>query len=144
MEELQRGGFAGAISACASRAQELTRAYAERTGLDVRRVSRKARNTQNVPDTHETAVLEEWELAARRGETLRESAVVRTENGARVLRYMKPIVVESMCLSCHGSKAQINGKVRAGIQRHYPNDPATGYREGELRGAFTVRLPLQP
>jgi cytochrome c551/c552 len=48
-----------------------------------------------------------------------------------------------MCLSCHGSDAQIPGPVKKQIASSYSKDLATGYKAGELRGAFSVKIPLR-
>ena len=41
-----------------------------------------------------------------------------------------------MCLTCHGT--DIKADVRAELTRYYPADKATGFRLGELRGAFSL------
>ena len=45
------------------------------------------------------------------------------------------------CLTCHGSSLQ--PELKAEILRLYPNDQATGFKPGELRGAFTVTQKLK-
>lgn len=40
------------------------------------------------------------------------------------------------CLMCHGE--HIEPAVHARIGGRYPGDEATGYKEGDLRGAFSV------
>ncbi len=139
MQELKTGGFPGAVSACATSAQKATRDFAQAQAIDIRRVSLKHRNEANRPDAYESAKLKQWARAATLPE---EAAEVRTENGRPVLRYLKPISIASMCLNCHGPKNRMNPEVRGQIEKYYPADRATGYREGELRGAFTVRIPL--
>jgi len=42
------------------------------------------------------------------------------------------------CLLCHGAPEPA---LKAEIDRLYPQDQATGFRPGELRGAFTVSAP---
>jgi len=34
--------------------------------------------------------------------------------------------------------------VREQLSTHYPDDAATGYQAGDLRGWFWVEVPLQP
>ena len=41
-----------------------------------------------------------------------------------------------MCLQCHGQS--IAPDVREKLSGLYPEDKATGYREGDIRGAFVV------
>jgi hypothetical protein len=47
-----------------------------------------------------------------------------------------------MCLTCHGEKARIPPAVEAVIAQEYPGDRATGFAEGDVRGAVSVRVPL--
>ena len=72
------------------------------------------------------AGLEEWQ--------------VETTDGGRVGRYMKAIPTGPQCVLCHGEN--IAPDLRETIQRLYPEDQATGFAPGELRGAFSVRVQL--
>jgi hypothetical protein len=49
---------------------------------------------------------------------------------------MKAIPVGQVCLTCHGS--DIAPELRTEINTYYPEDMATGFELGELRGAFTI------
>jgi hypothetical protein len=60
------------------------------------------------------------------------------------LRYLKPVVANAMCLTCHGEKAKIPPAVQAVLAREYPDDHATGFSVGDVRGAVSVRIPLVP
>jgi hypothetical protein len=54
---------------------------------------------------------------------------------------MKAIpTAEKPCLACHGK--EIAPKVAARLAELYPEDAATGYSAGEIRGAFTLSRPL--
>ncbi|KZY78149.1 hypothetical protein A3742_23470 [Oleiphilus sp. HI0071] len=59
----------------------------------------------------------------------------KIENGE--FRYMKAIPTAAVCLVCHGS--DIAAPVAKKIASLYPQDQATGFTEGELRGAFSLR-----
>jgi len=139
-EELRRGGFEGAVKSCADSAQAVTEEYAREKGMEIRRVSRKYRNRRDQPDEWEAAKLREWEAA---GGIPKEIAEKVTENGKLYLRYLKPITTQAMCLSCHGTPAQIPAEVSAVLSERYPRDKATGYKAGELRGGFSVTLALE-
>jgi hypothetical protein len=41
-----------------------------------------------------------------------------------------------MCLGCHGKN--IAPEVQAKLDELYPEDQATGFSEGDLRGAFVI------
>jgi hypothetical protein len=62
---------------------------------------------------------------------LRANAVISRPFGAR---YTRPILAGGVCLVCHG--ATISDEVEAALAEHYPHDRATGYAEGDVRGAF--------
>ena len=46
------------------------------------------------------------------------------------------IETKPVCIACHGSDISLT--VREVIDTHYPNDQATGFDIGSLRGAFTL------
>ncbi len=142
-EELAKGGFAGAVRVCSERAQTITGEFNAAMGASARRVSAKYRNPNGQPDAYEADMLERWRLAHGRKELPEESVeVVRDQLNQRHLRYMKPIVMQAMCLSCHGAPEAIPAEVRTVLGSRYPKDLATGYRAGDLRGAVSVRIPL--
>lgn len=55
---------------------------------------------------------------------------------------MKPIMVQSKCLLCHGLSDQIPESIRITLKQRYPFDRAIGYKAGELRGAGSIKQPL--
>jgi hypothetical protein len=144
MHELSTGSFEGAVAACATKAQAKTADYRRASGNDIRRVSLRRRNPANEPDAYEHRVLESFDrlpVEARPGAEHWE--LVRA--GAREeLRYLKPLVTNTMCLTCHGEKAEIPPAVQAVIAAEYPDDRATGFSAGDVRGAVSVRIPLPP
>lgn len=138
-------GLAGAVDHCAYRAQELSAMIGAEEGVTIRRVTEKTRNPVDAPDSYERRILAQFAAMAQRGEINASTVhvgVVR-ENGTRMLRYLKPITVMEQCLGCHGSPGAIAEDVRTALRRHYPSDLATGYAEGDLRGAVSVLVPLQ-
>ena len=68
---------------------------------------------------------------------------VMAEHGVRLgrvaLRLMRGIATEPGCLACHG--AQVAPAVRAAIAADYPDDAATGFAVGDLRGGLWVEVP---
>jgi len=59
-----------------------------------------------------------------------------TNDSRRQFRYMKAIPTGGLCLQCHGQN--VAPGVHQKLNELYPNDQATGYSEGEIRGAFVV------
>jgi hypothetical protein len=136
-QALQVGGPTAAIAACQSLAPGLT-AQAGQQGWTVKRTSLKLRNPANAPDAWEKKVLEQFEREFRAGTPL--SALRRGEQVQGEYRYLQAIAVQAPCTTCHG--VQLSAPVQAQLQRLYPQDQATGYQVGDLRGAFSVRKPL--
>lgn len=144
--ELARGGPAGAVDACAETAQVATQEESERLGVRVRRVSLRFRNPADAPDDYERAALLRLEETVRGGELPSEvSEFVPVTGGGQELRYLRPVVVAPHCLGCHGRPEELKPGVAEALARRFPDDPATGYSVGDLRGAVsvTVAVPAQ-
>jgi hypothetical protein len=142
VQELKTGGFEGAVAVCATKAQEKTADYRRTFGNDIRRVSLRRRNPANEPDAYERRVLESFDRLPADARPAAEHWALVREDGREALRYLKPLVANAMCLTCHGEKARIPPAVQAVIAREYPDDRATGFAAGDVRGAVSVRVPL--
>ncbi len=135
-----------ALRVCAAVAQDLARKH-EKEGWRVRRVSEKFRNPADAPDAVEREVLRRWAQAQAEGrlspkDEYQESV---TEDGARYVRYMRPIFIAGpVCLQCHGAPAALAPGLADALRDLYPDDRATGYKVGDLRGAISVRAPMTP
>ncbi len=136
---------ASALRVCAGVAQNIARKH-EQEGWRVRRVSEKVRNPADTPDPGERDVLRFWaeeRKAGRLGATAEHEEIV-TENGKNYFRYMRPIFIPGpVCLQCHGEPAKLAPGVGEALRELYPNDQATGYAVGDLRGAISVKLPVE-
>jgi hypothetical protein len=143
-EELARGGFDGAIAVCAEVAQESTAEYREAFKNDIRRVSLRRRNPANEPDDYERAVLETFDSLPVDERPGAEHWEVISQDGAESLRYLKPLVTQPLCLTCHGDRESMAPAVREALAEDYPDDQATGFEVGDVRGAVTIRIPLVP
>jgi hypothetical protein len=142
LTELEKGGYDGAIRVCSEVAQNITQEFNRDTGHSVRRVSLGYRNTKDIPDDYESRMLKRLDRQNREKRLPPEYYEVVRERGQDYLRYFKPIVAGKMCLNCHGQPDQIPPLVTAVLKEKYPNDRATGYREGDLRGAVSVKIAL--
>ncbi len=142
--QIKAGGVESAIPVCKEIAPAIANQYSQ-DGMLVKRVSTKARNKQQgTPDQWELTALETLEVAiqANKTDSLLEKAEITTENGTRYYRYAKAIRVKPVCLSCHGPLENLGTKVKAALAQHYPNDVATGYQLGDLRGAISIKHQL--
>lgn len=142
--EIEKGNFSSAIDACADKAPKMAAAASQSTGWSIRRVSLKNRNPKATPDAWERDALLDFDSRVAAGEspaTLEKVEFVN-EGDTRTLRYIKALPTQGLCLSCHGAPERISPEVKAQIAKNYPNDLAVGYREGQVRGALTIKRPL--
>lgn len=144
VKEMQTNGVVSAVSVCSDTAQLLTVNYGLSKGIYIKRVSFLNRNPNNMPDGFETKVLKSFELLSsqRKLTDTTEFFELIEENGIVNVRYMKPILIQAPCLSCHGTSNQISDNVKTILQNKYPDDKAIGYRLDELRGAVSIQKTL--
>jgi hypothetical protein len=142
LSEISKGGYVQAIRGCSKVAQDIVEAYRRKFDLYVRRVSERYRNRADIPDDYEMKILKMFEKMNREGNLPFEHYEVIEEDGKRYFRYMKPLVVNPICLNCHGTEDDIRPEVRRILKEKYPDDRATGYKVGDLRGAVSVRIEL--
>ena len=139
---MKEGGPVNAISVCNLSAPAIANTYSVRNGWDVGRTSLKVRNPDNAPDVWERRVLESFDERKRAGEDpvkMEQYEVVR-KDGVSKFRYMKAIPTAPLCLACHGE--QLDSITKTRIEKLYPRDQALGYKQGDIRGAFTITQPL--
>jgi len=139
---MQQGGPVNAIGVCNATAMPITGKVSLEQGLRLSRVSLKNRNPANMPKEWQKEVLESFENRKAAGDdpaTMAWSEVAAID-GQQQFRFMKAIPTGALCLQCHGSN--ISPEVSARLAKLYPGDKATGYAEGEIRGAFVVTRNL--
>jgi hypothetical protein len=139
---MKANGPLESIAVCRIEAPQIAEKVSQQNDMSVARTSLRYRNQANKPDAWERSVLEQFEQRKIKGEevnTLDYSEVTELE-GKKVFRYMKAIPTAEVCLSCHGSN--IPEPLAARINSLYPDDNATGFSLGDIRGAFTVIQPV--
>lgn len=140
---MQSGGPVAAIAVCNTQAMPITQQVSSDQGMQLGRVSLKYRNPANAPNAWQRVVLEDFEQQKKVGKdvtTLTWSETVNVD-GEREFRFMKAIPTGGVCLSCHGT--MISPEVSQALAGAYPQDRATGFNEGDIRGAFVVTRTLQ-
>lgn len=139
MAAMQAGGPLAAIDTCHLQAQPLTADTGTASGWQVGRTSLRLRNPANAPDAWEQSVLDDFAARIAAGESpaaLSAQTLTKTADGGHEFRYMKAIVTQEPCTVCHGTA--IAPPIQARLRELYPDDRATGFSAGELRGAFTL------
>lgn len=136
---IKEGGPSHAIPVCKARAPAIAQEISAKSDWKVGRTSLRLRNAGlNQPDAWERNVLEQFEARKAKGEDLAamDYSEVVDQEGQQTFRYMKAIPTQELCLNCHGTA--IKPEVAASLDKYYPGDQARGFREGDLRGAFTL------
>jgi hypothetical protein len=137
---IQNEGTAGAVTYCQVAASQIIEdlEFDEQVNAQeimVRRTSLKWRSTENKPDDREREVLEQMQRAQLRGDVPGSSAEVI----GKYVHYYQPILVQPLCLNCHGTPgAELNEETLATIDVLYPDDRARGYTAGDLRGMWHI------
>lgn len=133
-----------AIAVCNERAPAIAAALATEKNVEVGRTALRVRNPRNAPTAWQRAALEEFERRRAAGEELAsmETVTTVTDAGVEERRYIRAIGTEALCTTCHG--ATIAPSLHQAIAAKYPDDAATGFQVGDLRGAIYVirRRPL--
>ncbi len=137
---LKAGGPESALQVCQQVGQPLTDATnQELGGVTVTRTALKVRNPKNEPNESDRKVMEAWLQKNEDGSMLLKSEVVQGPKGGTVV--YKPILTQQVCLKCHGDPATFSPELKASLNQLYPNDQATGFTEGSLRGVFKITFP---
>lgn len=136
---LAQGGVQQAIKVCSVKAPEIAKELTIATEWQVKRVSLKARNKNSAtPDSWEKLVLTEFNQRQQQGEkakTISKAEIIKDE-----FRFMKAQDTGPLCLTCHGS--ELSEETKAALKDYYPDDKATGYSLGQIRGAFSLTKKL--
>lgn len=136
---LAEGGVLQAIEVCSVKAPEIAKNLSQSTKWQVKRVSLKARNHLNAtPNAWEKSVLEAFDQRQEQGESAIKMA--KAEVVGDEFRFMKAQGTAPLCLTCHGSK--LTAETKAALKEYYPEDQATGYSLGQIRGAFSLTKKL--
>ncbi len=106
--------------------------FYKKTGITLKQTSIKNRAVYNKPDLFEKDVLAKFESKQLEGG--KAYSQVAKVNGKEAVRYMFPLYISQLCLSCHGDPA---GELDvAGRKKE-------GYKIGDLRGAISVIVPIK-
>lgn len=136
---LQNGGVENAISFCNTAAMPIVDSLSKSLGAEIRRVSLKARNPNDLPNDLEKKLLEAYEYQLK--DSLSLTANVQPVDDDQYL-FTKPILIDNeLCLKCHGSLDNgLTQETKDFIKTKYPLDKATGYNLDELRGMWSITI----
>lgn len=135
MEVMQAEGPVKAIEVCSKEANEIAQSVSKEQDVRIGRTSLKLRNPKNKPP--------EW---ARKLFVQKAREPQFTYIDSETVGALLPIKLQAKCLMCHGPADSLVPGVPEQLAKLYPNDQATGFSEGDLRGWFWVEVPakMQP
>lgn len=137
-----RDGAAGAVAFCHDQAPAIAEQVMARHGVRLGRIAvpGRNRNPDNAPAGWQAGVLAGFQAAVEAGGAPEaQVAVIRDGLPDGVsLRLARGIRVEAACLMCHGDS--IAPPIAERLAALYPDDRATGFLEGDLRGLVWVEV----
>ncbi len=134
-QTMGEGGPTAAVTVCRDEAQALTAQVSAEQGMAVGRTSHRLRNPANAPREWVKPYLAEWA-----GKKASEIQPVVVDLGDRV-GLLRPIPTAELCTTCHGASEKLAPEIQATLQKAYPEDQATGFAPGDLRGLFWAEVP---
>ena len=136
---MESGGPTEAIKVCNQVAPAMAATLSDKYGFEIARTSLKVRNPDNKADCWEQKTLKQFEDRKQASEEIKTLTVSKSND--KEMRMMKAIPTGAVCLKCHGSN--IAEPVQASLNELYPEDQATGFALGDIRGAFTIRKIIE-
>jgi len=134
---MQEGGVEKAVRYCNLAAYPLVDSLSKVHQAEIRRTSLRVRNEKNQPTQAEKEALAAYQQGYDKGENLSPRVLRVGED----IAFYAPIMMQPLCLKCHGEEGKdISETDLATIRRLYPNDRATGFHEGELRGMWSIQF----
>lgn len=142
-QQIKTQGLVSAIGFCHQEAPKIATAVGQKYQVSLGRVPvpGRIRNPANAPAGWQAGVVERFAGRAGAGEDIASLVSMQTESlpAGVAARFARAIPVEEGCLACHGKT--VKPEIAAALREHYPNDQATGFSAGELRGLLWVEVP---
>ncbi len=133
---IDAGGISQAIQYCSINALSITDSIAKTENIKIKRVTHKARNPYNKADEQEMKIMQEYITAISEGKEI--VPTIRDENN--YYTFYNPIIINNqLCINCHGNPGtDITSKDFIIINLAYPEDKATGFKMGDIRGMWRI------
>ncbi len=135
----QTNGLPAVVNFCQHSALKITDSMSKANNVIIKRTSNKIRNMKNAPDSDQKLVIDSYLRTQEKQNNQMEPIVMTDDKG--FVHFYAPIKIKKACLKCHGTpEKDISAPILKMIKEHYPNDKATGFREGELRGIWDIKF----
>jgi hypothetical protein len=129
-DAMDKGSLAEAISVCRDMAPVVAQEIGEENGVTMGRTALRLRNPDNNPP--------HWAVPAM-DPRFTWPQMLSAPDGRMGVLY--PIRMGSVCSGCHGPADELDPEVKATLAEHYPEDQATGFEEGDVRGWYWIEVP---
>lgn len=130
-------GPTGAVGVCQSIAPAIAQRLSEQGGVNVRRIARRNRNPANGLPADMERLYAQLEMSPLEGGAPK---AVHARLDDRFVNLRAIPMQEKPCSTCHGT--DIDPALEGAIVEAYPQDIATGFEPGDLRGAFLIEHSL--
>ena len=137
------GGMKAAINTCNISAMPITTSIYEdnHSILNIKRTSFKVRNKNNKPDGYEKKALQYFEELEEFGKKFPSYYVQKIQEKNEVFfRYYKPLLINELCLNCHGVTDRMSADILQKLGELYPDDNANGYELNNFRGVVSITI----
>lgn len=135
VEVLPKSGPAGALDICRREAYAIAAEVGMQHGVSLGRTSHKVRNEKNAPRPWADPVVAQYA-----GKKFADAKPYVVDLGTQV-GVLQPISMGEACSMCHGAPSWMPDDVAATLKAAYPNDRATGFTTGEVRGWIWIEVP---
>ncbi len=133
---MKEGGTASAIPFCTTMAMPLTDEMSYKYGAIIKRTSYKVRNEINAPTKEETRILNTYKKLIDANKQLKPIVEIDKSGSPH---FYTPILLQQKCLACHGEIGKnVTIETDSIVKSIYPHDAATGFKEGDLRGIWSI------
>ncbi len=137
---MEKGGVKYAATFCNVAAYPIVDSLSTAHRATIRRVSDKPRNPKDAMDEEESKVFSFFKEKLKQPNAELMPIVMQTNDST--VSYYSPIKISMpTCLKCHGEVGKdVKTEDYAILKTLYPDDKAIGYKQGDLRGMFSIRF----
>jgi hypothetical protein len=138
MQAINEGGVQHAVDYCKVHASPLIDSLSAKHQVKISRVSDRYRNPENKPGELDLTVIEAYREQLAAGNELQAHLEVTADE---IIYYSPILILNPVCLNCHGEAGSTALQENIDfIKTKYPEDLATGYKLGDLRGVWRIVL----
>jgi EAL domain-containing protein (putative c-di-GMP-specific phosphodiesterase class I)/GGDEF domain-containing protein len=105
--------------------------------FEIKQTSDRYRDPKNKPNIYDLQAINFFKKHPDKEEYFN----LKTIDNKEYLFYAYPLITEKSCLKCHGPVNEIPKPLYEKLVKYY-GKKAFGYKEGELRGVISIRLPF--